>query len=100
MDHLTAFQRDILYVVAGMDEPHGLGIKAELEGYYEAAINHGRLYPNLDDLVEIGLLEKGAHDQRTNCYAITDDGRRSLARRRRWERNRVSDSDRANTSSS
>jgi len=41
------------------DEPHGLAIKDELENYYEKEIHHGRLYPNLDTLVEKGLIEKG-----------------------------------------
>ena len=45
----------MLYVIAGLDEPHGLAIKEELEGYYESEVNHGRLYPNLDTLVEKGL---------------------------------------------
>ncbi len=40
-------QRDLLYVIAGLDEPHGLAIKDELEDYYESEVNHGRLYPTL-----------------------------------------------------
>jgi len=52
MYDLTGFQRDLLYVIAGLDEPHGLAIKEELEDYYEKEIHHGRLYPNLDTLVE------------------------------------------------
>jgi DNA-binding PadR family transcriptional regulator len=59
MHDLTGVQRDIRYVIAGLDEPHGLAIKAELDGYYEQKINHGRLYLNLDSLVEKGLVEKG-----------------------------------------
>ena len=97
MHDLTAFQRDVLYVLAGLDEAYGLAIKAELEDYYEGEVNHGRLYPNLDDLVEQGLLDKGAHDQRTNCYTITDDGRQSLGRRRRWESEYLSGIDQVNT---
>ncbi|WP_134672322.1 hypothetical protein [Halorussus marinus] len=31
MHDLTGFQRDILYVIAGLDEPHGLAVKAELD---------------------------------------------------------------------
>jgi hypothetical protein len=31
MYDLTGFQRDLLYVVAGQNEPHGLAIKDELE---------------------------------------------------------------------
>ena len=58
MHGLTGFQRDILYVIVGLEELHGLAVKAELDDYYEQEINHGRLYPNLDDLVDKGLLEK------------------------------------------
>ena len=100
MEDLTAFQRDILYVAAGMDEPHGLGIKGELDDYYEGDINHGRLYPNLDDLVEKGLLEKGTHDQRTNSYTLTDEGHQSLQRRREWESRYVRDADRVDSTRS
>jgi len=48
MYDLTGFQRDLLTVTAGIEEPHGLAIKDELEDYYEKEIHHGRLYPNLD----------------------------------------------------
>lgn len=85
MDDLTGFQRDILYVTAGLDEPHGLAIKAELEDYYESEIQHGRLYPNLDTLVEKGLIEKGEIDKRTNSYTVTSRGRRELDARNEWE---------------
>lgn len=74
MEKLTAFQRDLLIVLEGMDQPHGLGIKKELEDYYQVKINHGRLYPNLDTLVQKGLVEKGAIADRTNWYAVTKKG--------------------------
>lgn len=85
MNDLTHFQRDVLTVTAGLDEPHGLAIKAELEAAYGEDVNHGRLYPNLDDLVNKGLIEKGTIDRRTNSYTITSDGEAWLARRTRWE---------------
>jgi len=59
MYDLTGFQCDLLYTIAGQDEPHGLALKEELEQYYEGEIHHGRLYPNLDTLVDKGLVEKG-----------------------------------------
>jgi DNA-binding PadR family transcriptional regulator len=90
MYDLTGFQRDLLYVVAGLDEPHGLAIKEELEGYYEKEIHHGRLYPNLDTLVEKGLVEKGQRDRRTNYYVLTGRGRREIEARREWESEYVS----------
>ena len=92
MDDLTGFQRDLLYVAAGLDgeePPHGLAIKNEIEQHYSKGINHGRLYPNLDTLVEMGLLTKGTIDKRTNSYAITDRGYRELQTRRDWEDNYV-----------
>jgi PadR family transcriptional regulator, regulatory protein PadR len=56
MEDLTGFQRDALYVIAGLNDPHGLAIKDTLEEYYDKEIHHGRLYPNLDTLVNKGLL--------------------------------------------
>ncbi len=85
MYDLTGFQRDLLLVIEGLDDPHGLAIKDELEKYYEKEIHHGRLYPNLDTLVEKGLVEKGELDQRTNFYSTTRRGRREIEARREWE---------------
>ena len=85
MYDLTGFQRDLLYTVAGIDDPHGLAIKEELEKYYEKEIHHGRLYPNLDTLVDKGLIEKTAKDRRTNSYSITRRGTREIEARREWE---------------
>ena len=85
MYDLTGFQRDLLYVIAGEEEPHGLAIKDELEEYYQKEIHHGRLYPNLDTLVDKGLVEKSAKDRRTNVYSVTRRGTRELEARREWE---------------
>lgn len=85
MYDLTGFQRDLLYVVAGLDEPHGLAVKEELEDYYEQEIHHGRLYPNLDTLVEKGLVEKSQKDRRTNAYELTRRGGREIVARTEWE---------------
>ncbi|TMT81369.1 PadR family transcriptional regulator [Haloterrigena sp. H1] len=85
MDVLTGFQRDLLYVIAGADRPSGQDVKDEIEQYYSSEINHGRLYPNLDTIVNKGLVEKGQLDRRTNYYAITDEGEQAIEDRREWE---------------
>jgi DNA-binding PadR family transcriptional regulator len=82
---LTGFQRDLLYVVAGGTEQSGQEIKGELQPEYPTEINHGRLYPNLDTLVNKGYVEKGEIDRRTNSYEITEQGREALVERREWE---------------
>ena len=81
---LTGFQRDLLYVIAGSDQPSGQTVQQKLESYIEN-VNHGRLYPNLDKLVEYGLVEKGTKDKRTNYYEVTPRGEQLLVRRREWE---------------
>jgi len=80
---LTAFQQNILVILA--EEPmYGLAIKRELESYYGTEVNHGRLYPNLDDLVEMGFVEKSELDKRTNQYALTDEGHGAVVDRLDW----------------
>lgn len=78
MYNLTAFQRDCLKAISKLDEPHGLAIKDHLEEYYEGIIHHGRLYPNLDELVSQGLVVKGEIDGRTNVYRLSRRGKREL----------------------
>lgn len=80
---LTAFQQNILAILSE-EARYGLAIKRELEEYYGAEVNHGRLYPNLDDLVEMGLVEKSELDKRTNQYELTDDGEQAVLGQLGW----------------
>lgn len=82
MHDLTGFQRDLLYIIAGFDQPSGQSVKEELQKYYETEINHGRLYPNLDTVVNKDLVEKGQLDRRTNYYVITEAGEEVIQERR------------------
>ena len=84
MHDLTGFQRDLLYLINGLDNPHGLAVKDELEDYYKEEIHHGRLYPNLDTLVDKGLVEKSSRDKRTNEYHLTRRGEREIEDRQEW----------------
>ncbi|WP_299331982.1 PadR family transcriptional regulator [Haloplanus sp.] len=80
---LTAFQHNILVILS--EEPmYGLAIKRQLEEYYGTEVNHGRLYPNLDNLVEMGLVEKSELDKRTNQYELTEAGDNAVLGRLEW----------------
>ncbi|WP_256403687.1 PadR family transcriptional regulator [Halorubrum salinum] len=83
---LSTFQIDLLTVTARLEasltDVKGLAIKDSLEDICGEAVNHGRLYPNLDDLAESGLIEKGTIDDRSNSYRVTESGFRLLAERR------------------
>lgn len=84
LNNLSAFQRDILYVISDLDKPYGLGIKAALEEYYETEVNTGRVYQNLSKLVSEGYLSKSEIDNRTNAYRLTARAREEMENRHRW----------------
>ena len=89
---LTAFQQNILVILS--EEPrYGLAIKRELESYYDSEVNHGRLYPNLDDLVEMELVEKSELDKRTNQYALTEKGHDAVLDQLSWVFDRFAKND-------
>jgi len=89
MKDLTAFQRDLLYVIASLDDPYGLGIKEELESYYDDDVNTGRVYQNLGKLVDNEYVEKAAIDKRTNSYTLTAKATTAMDNRQSWETKQV-----------
>ncbi|ADJ16510.1 PadR family transcriptional regulator [Halalkalicoccus jeotgali] len=89
---LTAFQQNMLTVLS--EEPqYGLAIKRNLEAYYDEEVNHGRLYPNLDDLVKRGLVAKSELDKRTNEYELTEEGYDLLLGDLKWRFSKLVTSD-------
>ena len=89
---LTAFQQNVLTVLA--EEPqYGLAVKRNLENYYGSEVNHGRLYPNLDELVERDLVAKSKRDKRTNEYKLTDVGYELLLSQLNWEFDKIAVND-------
>lgn len=73
---LTAFQRDIILCI-GLEGPQkGLSIKQWLQEHGYGEVHHGRLYPNLDELVGKSLVSKSERDKRTNEYSLRAKGRR------------------------
>jgi len=49
--------------------------------------------PNLDTLVEKGLVEKDKKDRRTNIYTVTRRGQREIDARREWEQEYLAETD-------
>ena len=92
---LSAFQQHILTVLS--EKPrYGLAIKRELESYYDSEVNHGRLYPNLNDLVERDFVAKSELDKRTNQYELTEKGYNLLLGELDWQFSKlVTDDERA-----
>jgi DNA-binding PadR family transcriptional regulator len=72
---LSFFKHEILLILAREGPSYGLKVKRELEDAYDDEVNHGRLYPNLDELVERDLVAKSERDKRTNDYRLTSTGR-------------------------
>jgi DNA-binding PadR family transcriptional regulator len=85
LNDLTGFQRDLLFVVAGESGANGKEIKHTLEETQDRHLLAGRVYSNLDDLTQEGLVEKGEIDGRTNCYEITENGLERIEDRYQWQ---------------
>jgi hypothetical protein len=86
VSHLSAFQRDILAALpvsqphpqSDAGQPHGLAVKTTIETWYGSEVNHGRLYPNIDELAEKGYLARERIDKRTKAIRLTDAGKDAL----------------------
>lgn len=73
---LTAFQTYLLCLIYRFGPTEGVTLQCALEELYPEEINHGRLYPSLDRLVESGLISKQTKesDKRRNEYALSGRG--------------------------
>lgn len=89
MYDIRGFQRDLLFVIGGLGQPSGQEILDELEESLSEEVQAARLYTNLDELVEEGLVLKTQEDGRTNQYELTETGRQKLEDRHQWERERL-----------
>ena len=86
---MSLFKFDLLAAIAVLEDENGgkvkgLDVKAHLEDRYSYDVRHGRLYPNLDELVDLGMVLKRELDGRSNNYALTDRGVRELRSRAEW----------------
>lgn len=75
LEDVSSFQQTLLFAIASLKDPSGQEIKEYIRGRYtDREAKHGRLYPNLDTLAELGLVERGQRNRRTNEYTITTEG--------------------------
>lgn len=86
MQGLTGLQRDLLFVLGGIGSTNGTRLKRELERSKYSSVLSGRLYYNLDILVDQSLVQKRAGEGRTNEYCLTEQGRESLRDHHEWQR--------------
>jgi len=89
MNGLTGFQRDLLYVIVGGDEPNGLEVRAEIDEYYEREIDRAHVYYNRDVLLEDGYIDYSERVGRGKRLKVTEKGFQSIVDRRHWEDDRI-----------
>jgi len=76
---LNNTRRDLLAAVGAFDTaPSGQEVKGIVQSESGKEWPASRLYPNLDELADAGLLAKGHQNKRTNEYALTTWGERVL----------------------
>jgi len=84
----TRFQIEQLAALANLEASEtvasGAAIQRQLEAYLDTEISQPRLYQNLDDLAEAGLLTRTQHDGRTYELELTAAGRACLRERVEW----------------
>lgn len=73
---LTAFQIHLLCLIYRLGPTEGVQLQTALEELYPEDINHGRLYPSLDRMVDSGLISKQTKesDKRRKEYELTGRG--------------------------
>ncbi|MFC6732410.1 helix-turn-helix transcriptional regulator [Haladaptatus sp. DYSN1] len=73
---LTAFQVHLLWLIYRLGPAEGVNLQDPLEELYPEDINHGRLYPSLDRMVDSGLVNKRTKesDKRRKEYTLTGRG--------------------------
>ena len=81
---LSAFQRDVLWLLADESGLKDVDVKRRLEQYYGDPVHQAQLYANIDGLADSGLVEKQRTGGRSSVYSLTEAGRRSLSARQAW----------------
>lgn len=83
MNDLSAFQRDILFLVAGLDNPTSHELKNHMEKYRESGVTIERIEPNVRSLKNKNLISEHSN---TEGYTITNSGIHNIWSRREFEK--------------
>ena len=82
---LNGFRTNILYSIRALDHPNGQDLKTKLRGQH-GPITHSRVYQNLRDLEDRGLIERDdwMGDDRSKTIHLTPKGRKTVAADWEW----------------
>lgn len=79
---LTLFRVECLAAIAHLDAEqevvNGLEVLETVANRLDVESRHGRIYPNLEWLIERELVEKQKVNGRTNAYSLTSLGTQAL----------------------
>jgi len=77
---LVGLHRDILLVLAHSGPTHGRGLGADLSTLRDEHIYDSRLYRNLGELVDVGLVDKEEfpNDDRAHEFQLSANGQHAL----------------------
>lgn len=69
---LTGFQRDLIFTLARLSgtRPKGVTVRRTLDDVRDTSVSDARLYQNLRELHDAGLVAKRPIDGRTNAYRL------------------------------
>ncbi|RDZ39371.1 DNA-binding protein [Haloferax sp. Atlit-19N] len=81
---LTGFQQQLVKAVIEFENeeresPYGVQVKRSLSEWYGHEVTNAQIYPNIDDLVEMDVLDREPLDRRTNAVQSTPLARQMLA---------------------
>jgi len=82
---LSAYHRDLLWVLSQTDPTESLQLKRALITHYTDHIDHAQFCDVLSDLVDDNLVAKHPGDHHPVEYKLTEHARRALQARRTWQ---------------
>lgn len=81
---LTAFQRDVCWVLASEGPAAVAILQAALTAYYGFDVGRNRLAATVGELADGDLVDRRRHADGTARFRLTTAGRRTLSRRQIW----------------